>query len=174
MLIKSRHFTWAYHILLHKISHTSCVLFFFWFPHASSREHTFCFFEVRLFVALLLQHLEDIRSVVCVAVFVPRVFFCWSLLPSYLDMKVRKKDFIFIETNTWCVPIVSKLKNYLQREKWKKIFIFFKIVLIKKLKKKKKIHSTHSNLQTMQHNSHERVLNTAQISWIRASTWNLI
>ena len=46
MLIKSRHFTWAYHVLLYKISHISCILFFFWFLHA---------FEVRLFVALLLQ-----------------------------------------------------------------------------------------------------------------------
>ena len=55
MLIKSCHFTWAYHVLLHKTSHTSYVLFF-WFPHASSREHTFCFFEVRLFVALLQQY----------------------------------------------------------------------------------------------------------------------
>ena len=56
MLIKSHHFPWAYHILLHKTSHTSSILFF-WFPHAGSREreHTFCFFEVRLFVALLLQ-----------------------------------------------------------------------------------------------------------------------
>ena len=36
MFIKSRHFTWAYNVLLHKTSHTSCVLFFFWFPRASS------------------------------------------------------------------------------------------------------------------------------------------
>ena len=40
MLIKSRHFTEAYLILLHKTSHTSCVLFFFWFPRAGSREST--------------------------------------------------------------------------------------------------------------------------------------
>ena len=40
MLFKSCHLTWAYHVLLHKTSHTSCVLFFFWFPHASSREST--------------------------------------------------------------------------------------------------------------------------------------
>ena len=40
MFIKSHHFMWAYLILLHKTSHTSCVLFFFWFPHAGSREST--------------------------------------------------------------------------------------------------------------------------------------
>ena len=61
MFIKSRHFMEAYLVLLHKTSHTSCVLFFFWFPRAGSRErereHTFCFFEVRLFLALLLQEL---------------------------------------------------------------------------------------------------------------------
>ena len=57
IFIKSRHFTGAYLVLLHKTSHTSCVLFFFWLPYAGSREreHTFCFFEVRLFVAFLLQ-----------------------------------------------------------------------------------------------------------------------
>ena len=44
MLIKSRHFRWAYHILLHKISHTSCVLFFFWFPCAGSRERAHLLF----------------------------------------------------------------------------------------------------------------------------------
>ena len=38
MLIKSRHFMWAYHILLYKISHTSCILFFFWFPCVGNRE----------------------------------------------------------------------------------------------------------------------------------------
>ena len=40
MLIKSRHFMEAYLILLHKTSPTSCVLFFFWFPRAGSREST--------------------------------------------------------------------------------------------------------------------------------------
>ena len=55
MFIKSRYFTWAYHVLLHKTSHTSCVLFF-WFPRAGSRESTpSVLFEVRLFLALLLQ-----------------------------------------------------------------------------------------------------------------------
>ena len=54
MLIKSHHFTWAYHVLLHKTSHTSWILFF-WFPHVGNRESTPCFFEVRFFVALLLH-----------------------------------------------------------------------------------------------------------------------
>ena len=58
IFIKSRHFMEAYLVLLHKTSHTSCVLFFFWFPRAGSRENTTCFFEVRLFVALLLQRLK--------------------------------------------------------------------------------------------------------------------
>ena len=40
MLIKSRHFTLAYHFLLHKSSHTSCVLFFFWFLRAGSGKST--------------------------------------------------------------------------------------------------------------------------------------
>ena len=40
IFIKSRHFTEAYLVLLHKTSHTSCILFFFWFPHAGSREST--------------------------------------------------------------------------------------------------------------------------------------
>ena len=40
MFIKSRHFTWAYHVLLDKTSPTSCILFFFWFPGASSWEST--------------------------------------------------------------------------------------------------------------------------------------
>ena len=40
MFIKSRHFPEAYLVLLHKTSHTSCVLFFFWFPRAGSREST--------------------------------------------------------------------------------------------------------------------------------------
>ena len=39
MFIKSRHFTEAYFVLLHKTSHTSCVLFV-WFLHAGSREST--------------------------------------------------------------------------------------------------------------------------------------
>ena len=38
--IKSHHFTWAYLVLLHRTSHASCILFFFWFPHAGSREST--------------------------------------------------------------------------------------------------------------------------------------
>ena len=41
IFIKSRHFTEAYLVLLHKTSHTSCILFFFWFPRAGSRESTF-------------------------------------------------------------------------------------------------------------------------------------
>ena len=40
MFTKSCHFMWAYHVLLHKTSHTSCVLFFFWFLRAGSREST--------------------------------------------------------------------------------------------------------------------------------------
>ena len=40
MFIKSPHFTWAYNILLHETSHTSCVLFFFWFLRIGSREST--------------------------------------------------------------------------------------------------------------------------------------
>ena len=36
IFIKSRHFTEAYLVLLHKTSHTSCFLFFFWFPHENS------------------------------------------------------------------------------------------------------------------------------------------
>ena len=39
IFIKSRHFTQAYLVLLHKTNHTSCVLFF-WFPCAGSREST--------------------------------------------------------------------------------------------------------------------------------------
>ena len=52
--IKSRHFTEAYLVLLHKTSHTSCILFYFWFPRAS---------KVRLFVALLLQNYIKIVDV---------------------------------------------------------------------------------------------------------------
>ena len=37
---KSRHETEAYLVLLHKTSHTSCVLFFVWFPCAGMREST--------------------------------------------------------------------------------------------------------------------------------------
>ena len=44
IFIKSHHFTEAYLILLHKTSHTSCVLFFFWFPRASSRERAHLLF----------------------------------------------------------------------------------------------------------------------------------
>ena len=62
MLIKSHHFTWAYQVLLHKTSHTSCVLFFR-FLRVGSWESTPCFFEVRLFVALLLQVFSDISSI---------------------------------------------------------------------------------------------------------------
>ena len=40
IFIRSRHFTEAYLVLLHKTSHTSCILFFFWFPHAGWREST--------------------------------------------------------------------------------------------------------------------------------------
>ena len=40
IFIKSRHFTGAYLVLLHKTSHTSCILFFHWFPCAGSREST--------------------------------------------------------------------------------------------------------------------------------------
>ena len=40
IFIKSHHFTEAYLVLLHKTSHTSFILFFFWFPWAGSREST--------------------------------------------------------------------------------------------------------------------------------------
>ena len=40
IVIKSHHFTEAYLILLHKTSHTSCVLFFVWFPCVGSRKST--------------------------------------------------------------------------------------------------------------------------------------
>ncbi len=39
IFIKSCHFTEAYLVPLHKTSHTSCILFF-WFPRAGSREST--------------------------------------------------------------------------------------------------------------------------------------
>ena len=45
IFIKSRHFTEAYLVLLHKTSHTSCILFFFWFPRACSRERAHLLFH---------------------------------------------------------------------------------------------------------------------------------
>ena len=47
IFIKSRHFTEAYLDFLHKTSHTSCVLFF-WFPCASSRERAHLFLRGKI------------------------------------------------------------------------------------------------------------------------------
>ena len=48
MFIKSLQFAWSYIVLFHKTSHTSCILFFFWFPRAGSRKSTPCIFRGKI------------------------------------------------------------------------------------------------------------------------------